>query len=62
MELESIVILLFTLLRVEKMIGSQEILRILDGSYVMIMKYLICDKLHRKLNGLEEFVNNDQVV
>ena len=50
---------LFTLSRIERLIGNAEFQKKLDGHQKDIMRYFIREMLHKKRRGLEEYVNKD---
>ena len=60
MGIESIVNLLFSFSRIEKIIGASEFSNQLDGQQVQIMRYFIRDLLYTKRLELEEFINADK--
>lgn len=60
MGVESVVILLFTFSRIEKIIGANEFSNQLDGQLVQIMRYFIRDLLYSKILELDEFIYADK--
>lgn len=59
MEIESIVILLFTFSRVEKALSEKSLNGLLNQNYHLILKDLIRDNLFRQRAQIESFVKSD---
>jgi hypothetical protein len=59
MEIESIIIYLFTISRIDKILGKNALAKKLDNQYFPVMQYLIRDVFHKKLPELKEFINNN---
>ena len=59
MEAESVVILLFTFSRIEKLLGWREFSRQLGPQPLEILRYFVRDMLHKKRFELHEFISTD---
>lgn len=59
MEIESVIILLFTFSRIEKALGEKTIVALLEDKYHQFTKQLIRENLFRQRNDLGEFISTD---
>lgn len=60
METESTINFLFSLSRIEKIVGQQGFQQQLDGQQLEIMRYFIREKLHKNMKGVEEYIYKER--
>ena len=59
MEIESIILLLFTFSRIDRIIGRQNLEKTLDNQLTEVMRYFIRKILYIQKNGLEDYIRSD---
>jgi len=59
MEIESIILLLFTFSRIDRIIGRQNLEKTLDNQLKEVMRYFIRKILYIQKNGLEDYIRSD---
>ena len=59
MELESIILLLFTFSRIDRMIGTRDFEKVLNGQQSEVLSYFIRKVLYTQKNGLEDYIRSD---
>lgn len=59
MEIESTVTFLFSIYRIEKLIGQSTLNNKLEGQQGLIMRYFIREVLHKQLKDLNGFINKE---